>query len=211
MPVDIAALVQPATTAFITTECQRGVIGPLGPLPALLEAIQASGFVPRAAAVLDAARRSGAPVLHGVVHRRPDGGGVTYNCRLLSAAREVTAKTLLAGSEGAEVIDEFGPGENDYIVPRYHGVSLFHDTELDALLRSLQVRTVVFLGASLNVAVMGSTIEAVNRGYQVVLPADGIVGTPPEYAEMMLQHSMKVLATVTDCATIIDALGGDSK
>jgi biuret amidohydrolase len=213
VPADVRELLEPRTTAFLTVECQRGVIGDRGPLPALVEAVRASGFVPRAAAVLAAARRAGAPVLHGVVHRRNDGGGMFFNCRLFSAVRDSGAAALLPGTEAAELIPEFGPAPTDYVVPRYHGVTLFHDTELDSILRTLGVRTVVPLGVSLNIAVTGTTIEAVNRGYQVVLPADGVVGTPPEYAEQMIRNSLRMLATVTTCDAIASALaqqGGPS-
>jgi nicotinamidase-related amidase len=213
MPADVRELLDARSTAVLTVECQRGVIGDRGPLPALTEAVKASGFVPRAASVLAAARKAGAPVLHGVVHRRPDGGGMYFNCRLFSAVKDSGAAALLPGTEAAEVIPEFGPAKADWVVPRYHGVSLFHDTELDSLLRTLGVTTVVPLGVSLNIAVTGTTIEAVNRGYQVVLPADGVVGTPPEYAEQMLRHTLRMLATVTTCEAIAAAFaaqGGGS-
>ncbi len=205
MPIDLNTLFR-SGVAVITTECQRGVLGPDGPLPALVEAVGASGLVPNGARVLDAARAAGRPVLHGTVHRRADGGGVTMNCRLFTATARSGAPPLLAGSDAARVIEEFGPAELDYEVPRYHGVSLFHDTELDSILRSLEVRTVVLLGASLNVAIIGTCIEAVNRGYQVVVPRDGVLGIPPEYGEAMLDGSIRMLATVTDCASVVRAL-----
>jgi len=205
MPIDLEALFRPGV-AVVTVECQRGVIGPQGPLPALVEAVRESGIVPRAARVLDAARRAGAPVLHGTVHRRPDGGGVTMNCRLFTATAKSGAPPLLAGSEQARIIEEFGPGDLDYEVPRHHGVSLFHDTELDAILRSLDVRTVVLLGVSLNIAITGTTIEAVNRGYHVVIPEDGVIGTPAGYGEAMLRNSLRLLATVTSCEAVVQAL-----
>lgn len=205
MPIDLEPLFQRGV-AVVTTECQRGVIGPEGPLPALVEVVRQSGIVPRGARVLEAARRAGAPVLHGTVHRRPDGGGVTQNCRLFTATGDSGAPPLLPGTEAARVIEEFGPGELDYEVPRYHGVSLFHDTELDSILRSLEVRTLVLLGVSLNIAILGTTIEAVNRGYFVVVPKDGVIGTPVEYGEAVLKNSMRMLATVTDCDAIEAAL-----
>ncbi len=205
MPIDLEALFRPGV-AVITTECQRGVIGPNGPLPALVEAVRASGIVGNGARVLGAARTAGAPVLHGTVHRRADGGGVSMNCRLFTATAKSGAPPLLADSEEAKIIEEFGPDELDYQVPRYHGVSLFHDTELDAILRSLGVRTVVLLGVSLNIAILGTTIEAVNRGYQVVIPRDGVLGTPAEYGEAVLHNSMRLLATVTDCDAVAEAL-----
>lgn len=206
MPIDLEALFRPGV-AVLTVECQRGVIGPNGPLPALVAAVRESGIVPRGAGVLEAARAAGRPVLHGTVIRRPDGGGFVRNCRLFTAAESSGSPPLLIGSEQQKVIEEFGPGELDYEVPRYHGVSLFHDTELDAILRSLEVRTVVLLGVSLNIAITGTTIEAVNRGYQVVIPADGVIGTPAEYGEAMLQYSLRMLATVTTCDDVVAALG----
>lgn len=205
MPIDLEALFRPGV-AVLTTECQRGVIGPNGPLPALVDAVRASGIVPNGARVLDAARTAGAPVLHGTVHRREDGGGVMMNCRLFTATAKSGAPPLLAGSEQARVIEEFGPAESDYEVPRYHGVSLFHDTEMDSILRSLGIATVVLLGVSLNIAILGTTIEAVNRGYQVVIPHDGVIGTPAEYGDDVLKNSLRMLATVTDCDAVVEAL-----
>lgn len=206
MPIDLRELLAPRTSAVITSECQQGVIGAHGPLSALSKAVQASGFVPRAVRVLEAARRAGLPVLHGIVVRRPDGGGTTVNCRLLAAARKAGGQGLLAGSPAAALVPEFGPAETDYVVARHHGVSLFHDTELDSLLRNLGVRTVVLLGVSLNVALLGTTIEAVNRGYQVVMPHDGVTGDPPEYAKMVLEHTLRLLATITTCEEIVGVL-----
>jgi len=207
MPIDLREVLRPETSAVITVECQRGVIGSGGALSALADAVRDSGLVPRAASVLDAARAAKTPVLHGTVVRRPDGGGVTMNCRLFAATRKAGGPGLLAGSEPAALIPEFGPAASDYFVPRHHGVSLFHDSELDSLLRCLGVTTVVLLGVSLNIALLGTTIEAVNRGYQVVMPHDGVTGTPAEYAKMVVEHTVRLLATVTTCAEVVAALG----
>lgn len=211
MPIELGDILRPQSSAVITVECQRGVIGTGGPLSALADAVRESGIVPRAAQVLDAARAARTPVLHGIVVRRPDGGGVTMNCRLFAATRKAGGPGLLAGSEAARLIPELGPGDDDYFVPRHHGVSLFHDSELDSLLRSLGVKTIVLLGVSLNIALLGTTIEAVNRGYQVVMPHDGVTGTPLEYARQVLEHTVRMLATVTTCADVVAALAASGK
>jgi len=206
MPLDLRDILRPESSAVLTVECQRGVIGTGGPLSALADAVRESGLVPRAAKVLDGARAARVPVMHGIVVRRPDGGGTTLNCRLFAATRKAGGPGMLAGSELAALVPEFGPADTDYIVPRHHGVSLFHDCELDSLLRSLGVRTVVLLGVSLNIALLGTTIEAVNRGYQVVMPHDGVTGTPLEYARQVLEHTVRLLATVTSCDEVVAAL-----
>ena len=211
MPIDLSQVVDAATTAVITVECQQGVIGASGALSALSTAVRESGIVPNMARVLDAARAARAPVLHGVVWSRPDRGGSTMNCRLFAATRKSGGSGLLAGSAIARLVPELGPAETDYVVPRYHGVSLFHDSELDSILRSLGVRTVVLLGVSLNIALVGTTIEAVNRGYQVVLPEDGVTGTPREYAAAVLDNTMRLLATITRCDDVVAALEGSRR
>jgi nicotinamidase-related amidase len=76
---------------------------------------------------------------------------------------------------------------------------------MDSILRSLGVKTVVLTGVSVNVALQGSTIEAINRGYQVVLPRDGIAGVPMDYAAQVMEHSLRVLATLTTCEAIGNA------
>ncbi|HEY8517031.1 MAG TPA: cysteine hydrolase [Candidatus Binatia bacterium] len=206
MPLDLRDILRPESSAVLTVECQRGVIGTGGALSALAEAVRESGMVPRMARVVNAARAAKVPVFHGIVVRRPDGGGSTVNCRLFAVTRKAGGPGLLAGSEAAALVPELGPAETDYVVARHHGVSLFHDSELDSLLRSLGVRTVVLLGVSLNIALLGTTIEAVNRGYQVVMPHDGVTGTPLEYARQVLEHTVRMLATVTTCDEVVAAL-----
>ncbi|MEO2170018.1 MAG: cysteine hydrolase [bacterium] len=200
--MDLARLLAPATTAVVTVECQRGVIGKGALFPALVDAVRDSNMIGNGRRVLEAARKTGAPVLHGLAHRRADRGGQTANCLLLALAMKAPGEGLLPGSENAALVPEFGPEPTDYLVPRIHGVSLFNGTELDSLLRNLGVKTVILLGASLNIAVIGSAIEAVNRGYQVVVPRDGTVAIPPEFGAAMLQHSLPMVATISDCETI---------
>jgi nicotinamidase-related amidase len=53
-----------------------------------------------------------------------------------------------------------------------------------------------------NVGVLGTTIEAVNRGYTVVVPTDCVAGDPPEYAEQALRYSVRNLAFLSTCAEI---------
>ena len=206
MPIDLRDILKPASTAVITVECQRGVVGTGGALSALAQAVRETGILPRMARVLDAARAAQTPVAHAIVVRRRDGGGSTMNCRLFAATRKSGGPGMIAGSEIAALVPELGPAENDYIVARHHGVSIFHDSELDSILRSLGVRTVVLMGVSLNIALIGSAIEAVNRGYQVVIPEDGVTGTPVAYGAAVLENTLRFLATVVRCDDVVNAL-----
>jgi len=206
MAIDLASLLDPRHSALITVEFQKGVVGGMSRLPALADAVRDSGIAPRLGTLARAARKANVPVLHGVIHRRADGGGVFTNCLLLASGRK-SSTPMHAGAPAAALMDELEVADSDYVVPRYHGVSIFHDTEMDSILRSLGVRTVVLTGVSVNVALQGSTIEAINRGYQVVMPTDGVAGVPMDYAAQVMEHSLRVLTTLTTCEAIASAWG----
>ena len=200
MAIDLGALLDPRHCALITSECQNGIIGPSTSLPALNAAVEEAGLRPQLGKLAAAARAAAVPVLHGVVHHRADRRGASANCLLLAASHKGPA--MLPGSEAVRVVDELAQADSDYLVPRLHGVSLFHDSELDSILRSLGVRTIVLTGISVNVALMGTTIEAVNRGYQVVIPRDAVAGVPMDYARQVLENSLRVLATLSSVEKI---------
>jgi nicotinamidase-related amidase len=79
----------------------------------------------------------------------------------------------------------------------------FFTTPLDAYLRNLGITTVILTGVSANIAVNGTSIEAMNLGYRVVVPGDGIAGDPPEYVEQLLRYTIRNLAIVTTVDQIL--------
>jgi nicotinamidase-related amidase len=197
VPVDLKALLEPRQAALLMMECQEGIIGSGGPaLGALGEAVARHGTVGQIARVLKAARAARVPVFHCTMARRPDGGGAVVNCLLLAATKKSSGPGLLPGSPQWAPVAELAPVDGDYVLTRFHGISPFHGTELDQLLRNLGVRTVVATGVSVNVGVLAMTIEAVNAGYQVVIPREAVTGTPDEYVAAVMQHTLRLLATL---------------
>ena len=207
MPVDLPALLAPERTALLMMECQEGIIGGGGKLSAIAEAVQRHGTVAQIARVLQAARRAKVPVFHCTMSRRPDGGGAVVNCLLLAAGRK-SPTPLLPGSPQQAVVAPLAPIDGDYVVTRYHGITPFHGTELDPLLRNLGIRTLVATGVSVNVGILGLTIEAVNAGYQVVLPREAVTGTPDAYVDAVLEHTLRLLATIAPVEQVVAAWAG---
>jgi biuret amidohydrolase len=204
VPIDLKALHEPSRSALLMMECQEGVIGGGGKLGALAEAVARHGTVGAIAQVLAAARAARVPVVHCTMSRRPDGGGAAANCLLLAA----TAKRgvgLVPGSPQHAIVPPLVPVDGEWIVTRFHGITPFHGTELDPILRNLGIRTIVATGASVNVGILGLTIEAVNAGYQVVIPKDAVTGTPDAYVEAVFEHTLRLLATVTTGEQVVAA------
>jgi nicotinamidase-related amidase len=194
VPVDLSDLLAPGHTAVLTMELQRGVMGDLAVLPELAAQALARGIVARAAHLVAGARRAGVPVVHCTAEFRPDRAGSPVNSPLMAALAKGPPR-LVAGSPAAAIVPELGPEPGDFVSSRLHGVSPFTGTSLDMLLRSLGVRTVVATGVSVNVALIGLAIEAVNLGYSVVMATDAVAGVPAEYAEAVLTHTLAMLAT----------------
>lgn len=193
----------PSATAVVTSELQRGVVGPQAVFPAL--AAEAQAILPQVVRVVEAARRAGAPVIHGVVHRRADGRGANHNARLFVAAARAGV-ALTPGSHAAGLIDELGDTSGDLISSRLHGLSPMAGTGLDPLLRNLGVQVVIVVGVSVNIAVTNLVMDAVNAGYTVVLPRDAVAGTPGHYAHAVIDHTLALLATVTTADSVCAAL-----
>jgi nicotinamidase-related amidase len=198
----LTALLEPATTALLTVECQRGVVDPDGALPELAAAVRSGAVLARIAALAEAAHGVGACVVHAIAERRPDGRGANRNARLFRAAERLPVRQL-AGTWATELAAEIPAHPADLVVRRLHGLSPLAGTGVDALLRNLGVRTLVLTGVSLNVAVTNAVLDAVNLGYQAVVPADAVAGVPEQYAQAVIRHTLALVATVTSTDEVL--------
>ena len=198
----LADLVDPAHTAVVTSEIQNGVVGANSALPALADV--ARPMVVKVAELCSAARLVGVRVVHATASRRADGAGSNTNARLFLAVRK-SPVALLPGSFEAEVVPELGPEPTDLVLNRLHGLNPMAGTDLDPVLRNLGVTTIVVTGVSVNIAITNLVMDAVNLGYQVVLPRDGVCGIPQSYADAVMDNTLNLLATLTTVDEIVGA------
>ena len=206
MPLDLRKLVAPATTAVVTSEVQNGVVGEPSALPELAEEARRE-MLPNLARLLPAARAAGVQVVHCTAYRRADGRGANRNARLFLGVQR-SPVSLLPGTPAVELVQELGPEPDDLVLTRTHGLSPMSGTDLDPVLRNLGVTTVVVTGVSVNVAVTNMVMDAVNRGYTVVLPRDAVCGIPSTYADSVIDGTLALLAAVVTTDELIDAWGG---
>jgi nicotinamidase-related amidase len=202
MPLDLEQLLAPGHTALVTQECQRAVIGDLSALPELARSAQ-GGMIANVARLCEAARAAGAVVVHCLAERRADGQGANDNARIFRYMTRA-AHPLLPGSEAAQLVPELEIAERDIVISRLHGLSPFHGTELDWILRNLGVTTIVGVGVSVNVAIQNLAFDAVNSGYQVVVPRDAVAGVPAEYAEAVMRHTLAAVSTLVTTEQVVE-------
>lgn len=210
----LAGLVEPATTAVLTMELQRGVVGPNAMLQELVAQVEKAGTVRNAAAVCEGARNVGSRVVHCTAVSRADGAGGAVNCRIFAMGDKLRQQQGYSaneiGRDGALLVEELGPDPRDIEVARLHGMTPFTSTSLNQILRNLGVTTVVVTGASVNLGIFGMCLGALDHGYQVVLVRDAVAGVPAEYADAVIDNSLSLIATVTTSEELLSIWAGHS-
>jgi biuret amidohydrolase len=196
----LAELAAPRHTAIVAQECQGAVIGPNAGLAVLAEEARRVAL-PNITRLLPAARAAGVHVVHCLVQRRPDGLGANHNAKIFAIGRD--GVDITPGSPGAAVLPELGPEPTDLVLHRWHGVGPMGGTDLDAVLRNLDVSTIVVVGVSLNIAIPNLVMDAVNAAYRVIVPRDAVAGVPTEYGNAIIDNTLSLLATITTTDELI--------
>jgi nicotinamidase-related amidase len=195
-------------TAVVTMELERGVVGDLATLADLREAATERDTLARCGELVAAARSGGVPVVHCVARWRADRIGTQLNTPLTRALAR-NEDQILEGTEAVELVPELGDTNADLFSERRHGLAPFHGTDLDPILRSLGVQRIVVCGVSLNVGVVGLCMGAVDRGFNVTVATDAVVGVPVEYGDEVLRHTVAMLADLSSTANLVNQLGGE--
>jgi nicotinamidase-related amidase len=204
MAVDLVSLIAPAHTALVLQEVQNGVVGERSALPALTEAAAAVDLIPNCAALAGAARLLDVPVIHCTAETRADGKGANQNAALFFGVRKMPVQ-LSPGSDAVRVPELIGVDPGDILLPRHHGLGPMTGTQLDSILRNLGVTTIVGVGVSVNIGMTNFAFDAVNRGYQFVMPTDAVAGVPAEYAAAVLTNTLSLVATLTTTKDVLAA------
>jgi len=193
-------------SALVILECQNGMTNPAYASNTGLAAQAAARGIIEAIAVLAAdCRRVSVPVVHCTFVPRSDFAATRANCLLLGSLRKKAA--VYEGRPEAEIHPLLTPQPDDFVIQRQHGLSAFHGTELEPVLRALGIQTVILAGVSTNIAIPGTSLEAVNRGFTVVIPEDCTAGAWREAHEFQVAHTLPLLATVTTSEAVRDTLG----
>ncbi len=206
---ELARRVDPAHTTILSMEMQRGIVGDLARFAGPAEAVRESGILERCATLYAAGRRAGLRVVHCNAAFRPDRAGSYRNMPFVNRLLE-DPEHLPLGTPAVDPVPALR-GEGDLESTRLHGISPFAGTDLDSILRSLGTRTVVAAGVSLNRGIIGISIEAVNHGYEVVVPRDAVIGYPREYGELVLRHTLDGLVTLASVESLVGIWQGGAR
>ena len=156
------------------------------------------------------ARKIGVPVIHVKSVLRK--GGVDDIAGVPSAWRRTfplyvgpipnSDAHAIEGSRWTEFVTHVEP--QDLTVAGKKRLSPFFATDLDFLLRQMNVRTVVLNGGMTDCCILNAAFDASNLSYRVVVLRDLVRGTNEEMEEAALRMVSLHLGIVTDAADLLE-------
>lgn len=180
-------------TAILIIDMQKAFIEEESPLCIA----GAKATIPACARALDAARAKGIPVIYIKRQYREDGSDVEITRR---EVWEKGGKPLAPGSKGPlseEYPEELLPKDGDYeiIKPRW---SAFFGTELDIVLRRLQIDTIVLTGTTTPNCIRTTCYDANSLNYNVVILEDCTSSATPEIQKANIEDMARMGAVISN-------------
>ncbi len=200
----LSDLLAKGRAAFVMTELQPNVIGPDAPWPPLSEAAEKTNLIANAARIAAAGRAAGAPIFHCTADILPGTFGRSTNGRLFNQGRSKSGDKPLVDPRLNRPFPETWK-DGDILMPRFNGLSSMHGTALDQVLRNEGITTIVISGVSLAFGVLSTTIDCVDRGYQVIVPRDAVAGFPEAYAQAVVDNTLMMITTLSSTDEVIAA------
>lgn len=148
---------------------------------AVLEVPAARNIIPNLKKSIDEAREKKIPIIYICDSHAED-----------DKEFEIFPPHAVKGTKGAQVVEELSPKRRDYLVEKttYSG---FYNTELDDLLKKLDVNALIVTGIVTNICVMYTVYDAFLRGYRVIVPEDCVAGLNEEDHKFALKQMRNIL------------------
>lgn len=141
----------------------------------------AKGIVPRIKWLLEEAREQGIPVIYITDSHREDDREFHY-----------WPPHAISDTWGGQIIDELAPRAGEYIIPKRR-YSAFFGTDLDTLLREMDVKKVYLAGVLTNICVYATALDASMRNYQVAVFKDAVASLSEETDDFIFRQLEEVL------------------
>ena len=172
----------PKTTALVLIEFQNDFTSEGGTLHgAVAEVMAATDTVGHAQQALAAAHEAGATVIHSPISFQP--GYYEISAHPYGILKGVVDSTsFVKGTWGCEIVDSMAPAEGDIVLEGKRGLDAFGSTNLDFILRSKGITTIVLAGFLTNCCVESTMRSAYEKGFEVYTLTDAVGATSlPEH------------------------------
>ena len=170
----------PSTTAIVLIEYQNDFTTKGGVLHDAVKGVMGeTNMLANTAKLVNEARKRGAAIMHAPITFAPGYGEITrHPYGILKGV--VDTKAFVKGGWGAAICEELAPREGDIVIEGKRGLDTFASTNLDFILRSKGIKTVVLGGFLTNCCVESTMRTAYEHGFDVVTLVDCVAATSAE-------------------------------
>ena len=198
----------PSTTALVLIEYQNDFTTEGGVLHgAVSEVMTATDMLTKTKAVVAAARAAGATIMHAPITFVEGYHEISsHPYGILKGV--VDGNAFVKGSWGAAIVDDLAPQPGDIVVEGKRGLDTFASTNLDFILRSKGIQTIVLGGFLTNCCVESTMRTGYENGYRVITLTDCTAATSTAEHENALTYDYPMFSVPVSADAVIDALGG---
>ena len=167
--------IDPARSALLVIDMQNSFVEE----SAIFEVPKGREIIPNINRIIDKARAVGVPVIWTQSdHSRPVGGLILKRHPVVAESKE-----LWLGDYSQEIFaDMVQPSDDDHRVVK-HKFDAFHETDMKAILRNIDVDTVTIIGVATEVCCESTARSAFFNDYKVVFLSDATAAFQPEMQE----------------------------
>lgn len=141
----------------------------------------AEKIIEHIAGEINYAREKGRPIIYICQKHRPDDPEFQY-----------WPPHAIEGTRGAEIVDDLAPQPGDVVIHNW-GYSAFFQTDLEKLLDDLEVEELRICGLQTNTCVLYTAMDALQRGFRVVVPETCVASGDEEAGRVALRQICEVL------------------
>ncbi|WP_039931673.1 cysteine hydrolase [Streptomyces viridochromogenes] len=196
----------PAKTAMVLIEYQNEFTSDGGVLHgAVADVMQRTGMLANTIAVVDAARRAGVTIMHAPITFAEGYAELTrHPYGILKGV--VDGKAFVKGTWGAAIVDELTPATGDIVIEGKRGLDTFASTNLDFILRSKGIDTIILGGFLTNCCVESTMRTGYEHGFRVITLTDCVAATSQEEHDNALSYDFPMFSLPMTSADVIAAL-----
>jgi ureidoacrylate peracid hydrolase len=195
------------TTAVVLIEFQNDFTSEGGVLHgAVSEVMDKTGMLANTRQLAEAARAAGATVMHAPItfaEGYNEIGAHPYG--ILKGV--VDGNAFVKGSWGAAIVDDLAPAHGDIVIEGKRGLDTFASTNLDFILRSKGITTLVLGGFLTNCCVESTMRSGYENGYKVITLSDCVAATSIEEHDNALKYDYPMFSQPMSSAEFIAELG----
>jgi len=197
----------PATTAVVLIEYQNEFTTDGGILHgAVSEVMDKTNMLENTRQLVEAARAAGATIMHAPITFAAGYNELSkHPYGILKGV--VDGSAFVKGSWGAAIVDSLAPREGDIVVEGKRGLDTFASTNLDFILRSKGITTIILGGFLTNCCVESTMRTGYENGYQVITLTDCTAATSVAEHENAISYDYPMFSKPMSAADVIAELG----